>query len=150
MKITRHFTATTIIVFKNKILLHMHKKLGFWLPVGGHINSNELPEDAAKREVKEESGLELEFFNPDQKVNLGDARQLMRSMRIILEDISQFHQHIDFIYYAKANTFKLNPNEGEVKDLRWFMADEIKTLDKTPINVKKLSLEALRIFDDEV
>ncbi len=67
-------------------------------------------------------------------------------MHIILENINQFHQHIDFIYYAEANTSELNPAEGEVKDLRWLTEDEIKALGKIPANVKKTSLEALRIF----
>ncbi len=146
MKITRHFTATTIIVFKQKVLLHMHKKLGVWLPVGGHIDLNELPENAALREIKEESGLEVELFNPDKKIDFGDARQLMRPVHIILEDINEFHQHIDFIYYAKAKTFELNPSEGETKNLKWLSSDEIKKLDKIPINTKKLALEALQIF----
>ena len=147
MEITRHLTATTIIVYKKKVLLHMHKKLRIWLPVGGHIDRDELPEEAAVREVEEESGLKVEFFNPDQQINFEDAKQLMRPMHIILEDINQFHQHIDFIYYAKANTFELNPAEDEVKNMRWLTEDEIKTLDKIPINTKKLSLEALRIFN---
>ena len=148
MEITRHFTATTIIVFQNKVLLHMHKKLNIWIPVGGHIDRDELPEKAAIRETKEESGLEIEFFNPDQPKDLKDAKQLIRPMHIILENINQFHQHIDFIYYAKANTFKLNPSKGETKDLKWLTKEELRTLNKLPENTKILSLEALQIFNE--
>jgi 8-oxo-dGTP pyrophosphatase MutT (NUDIX family) len=36
-----------------------HKKLGKWLPPGGHIEPNELPDDAACREVLEETGLKV-------------------------------------------------------------------------------------------
>ena len=61
MEITRHFTATIMVVYNNKMLLHMHKKLGLWLPVGGHIDRDELPEEAALREAKEESGLDVEI-----------------------------------------------------------------------------------------
>ncbi|MCK5538907.1 MAG: NUDIX domain-containing protein, partial [Bacteroidales bacterium] len=66
MEVTRHFTATTIVVYNNKALLHMHKKLGFWLPVGGHIDRDELPHVAALREAKEESGLDVELFNDEE------------------------------------------------------------------------------------
>lgn len=41
------------------MLLHLHKKLGKWLPVGGHIEQGELPDMAALREIKEESALEV-------------------------------------------------------------------------------------------
>lgn len=145
MEITRHFTATTIIVYKNKALLHLHKKLRVWLPVGGHIDRDELPQEAALREIKEETGLEVKLYSVDKKIDLDDAQQLIRPMHIILEDINQFHQHIDFIYYANANTFKLKPQDGQVSDLKWFTLNELKK-SKMPANVKKLSLEALRIL----
>ncbi|MBU0618724.1 NUDIX domain-containing protein [Patescibacteria group bacterium] len=145
MEITRHFTATTVIIYKNKVLLHLHKKLGIWLPVGGHIDRDELPQEAALREIKEEAGLDVELYSADKKIDFGNAKQLMRPVHIILEDINEFHQHIDFIYYANANTFRLNPEDGEVSDLKWFTEDELEKV-KMPVNVKELSLEALRIL----
>lgn len=42
------------IVNKDKLLLIHHKKLKKWLPVGGHIDENETPCKALRREVKEE------------------------------------------------------------------------------------------------
>ncbi len=102
MKATRDFTVSIIIVYKEKALLHLHKKMDKWLPVGGHIERNELPEEAAVREAKEESGLKIVLYNPDKQVGMGDARQLVRPAHILLEDIEQFHQHIDFVYYATA------------------------------------------------
>lgn len=59
MEITKHFTATAIIVHDNKALLHLHKKLNIWLPMEGHIDRDELPQDAVLREVKEECGLDI-------------------------------------------------------------------------------------------
>ncbi len=49
------FTASVYIVFKNKVLLHKHKKLGIWLQPGGHIELDEDPNEAALREAKEEA-----------------------------------------------------------------------------------------------
>jgi len=146
MEITKHFTATTIIVYKKKVLLHLHKKLGLWLPVGGHIDHDELPEEAALREIKEESGLDVELYNPDQRIKINDAKQLIRPMHILLEDINQFHQHIDFIYFAKANTFQVSSQDGETDNLKWFSSDEIQKLDGVPENTKALSLEALNLL----
>ena len=53
METTRHFTATTYVIHEGKVLMHLHKSLGVWLPVGGHIDENETPEQAALREIKE-------------------------------------------------------------------------------------------------
>jgi ADP-ribose pyrophosphatase YjhB (NUDIX family) len=148
MEITKHFTATTIIVHKQKVLLHLHKKLGIWIPVGGHIDRDEIPENAALREIKEESGLDVKMYNPDKQINMGDVKQLFRPMHILLEDINQFHQHIDFIYYASAKSDKVSPQNGETKNLKWFTGDEVKELEGAPENVKALSLEAIEILKD--
>jgi 8-oxo-dGTP diphosphatase len=146
MEITRHFTATTFVVHKNKVLLHLHKKLGIWIPVGGHIDRDELPQEAAEREIKEESGLVVNLYNPDSQFDMGDALQLIRPMHILLENINQFHQHIDFIYYATSESDTLRPQHGETTHLKWFTSEEVKTLDGAPINVMVLSLEAIDLL----
>jgi ADP-ribose pyrophosphatase YjhB (NUDIX family) len=148
MEITRHFTATTLIVHQNKVLLHLHKKLNIWIPVGGHIDRDELPQETALREIKEESGLEVKLYNPDKQIEMGDVRQLIRPMYILLENINQFHQHIDFIYYAQADTFELKPQNNETNNLKWFSIDEVKQLEGAPENVKILSLEAIRMLSN--
>lgn len=146
MEITKHFTATTIIVHKKKVLLHLHKKLDIWIPVGGHIDRDELPQKAALREIKEECGLDVQLYNPDKQIEMGDVVQLFRPMHILLENINQFHQHIDFIYYATSDSDKLSPQNGETTNLKWFTADEIKELEGAPVNVKALSLEAIELL----
>ena len=46
-----------------KVLLIHHKKLGIWIPPGGHIDENETPDNALRRQLKEELNLEIEFLN---------------------------------------------------------------------------------------
>lgn len=48
----RHFTVSIFIVCKDRVLLHLHKKSKKILPLGGHIEINELPEEACIRESK--------------------------------------------------------------------------------------------------
>lgn len=120
-----------------------------WLPVGGHIERDELPEKAALREVKEESGLETILYNLNEQVDMADAKQLICPAHILLEDIKQGHQHIDFVYYAMADTFEVKPEDGEAKDLKWFTADEINELANAPKNVKICSLEAIELLKDK-
>src|SRR3712207_9415045 len=57
----RHFTVAVFVVWEGKVLLHLHRKLGMWLPPGGHIDRDELPDDAAVREVLEETAAEVEL-----------------------------------------------------------------------------------------
>jgi len=146
MEITRDFTVSIIIVNKKKTLLHLHKKMNKWLPVGGHIELNELPEAAALREIREESGLEVVLYNSDKKIDMIDAKQLIRPAHILLENIKQDHQHIDLVYYATANTFSVQPQDGEATDLKWFTAEEIKKLFNVPENVRICSLEAIELM----
>ena len=50
-ELTRDFTATAFVFWRGKVLLHKHKRLGMWLPCGGHIEPNELPDEAAVRDA---------------------------------------------------------------------------------------------------
>ena len=96
----RHFTVAIFVVWEGKVLLHRHRKLGMWLPPGSHIEDNELPDEAAIREVWEETGLRVELVG-ERRVDVTDPVQLYRPAGVQLENIAPGHQHIDLIYFAK-------------------------------------------------
>jgi ADP-ribose pyrophosphatase YjhB (NUDIX family) len=96
----RHFTVAVFVVWEGKVLLHFHRKLGMWLPPGGHIERDELPDDAAVREVFEETGVEVELVG-ERREDVDDPLQLHRPAGVQLENIGPDHQHIDLIYFAK-------------------------------------------------
>jgi 8-oxo-dGTP pyrophosphatase MutT (NUDIX family) len=98
----RHFTVAVFVVWEGKVLLHHHRKLGMWLPPGGHIEENELPDEAAVREVKEETGFEVELTG-ERREDVADPVQLHRPAGVQLENIGPGHQHIDLIYFAKPS-----------------------------------------------
>ncbi|MDE2143958.1 MAG: NUDIX domain-containing protein, partial [Elusimicrobia bacterium] len=58
------FVVSAYAVREGKVLLIKHKKLGLWLAPGGHIDEGETPDEAALRELKEETGLEADFAVP--------------------------------------------------------------------------------------
>jgi 8-oxo-dGTP pyrophosphatase MutT (NUDIX family) len=96
----RHFTVAVFVVREKKVLLHRHRKLGMWLPPGGHIEEGELPDEAAVREVFEETGLEVELVG-ERREDVSDPVQLHRPAGVQLENIGPGHQHIDLIYFAR-------------------------------------------------
>lgn len=145
-EITRHFTATTFIVHEGKVLLHLHKRQGVWLPPGGHIERDELPDRAAVREIEEETGLQLRLHSE------GHARALAVEMAtgvvpqpafILVEDINPFHQHIDFTYFARLPN-GATPDEEilGVRGFRWLSLQEL-TMDGVPQNVHAGARRAL-------
>jgi ADP-ribose pyrophosphatase YjhB (NUDIX family) len=99
-ELTRDFTVATFVVRGNRVLLLWHRKLQMWLPPGGHVEPNELPDDAAIREVAEEAGVEVELVG-ERGLPIARPRQLVRPAGIQLEAIRPGHEHIDLIYFAR-------------------------------------------------
>ena len=119
----RHFTVAVFVVFEGKVLLHRHRKLGTWLPPGGHIEKDELPDDAAVREVGEETGVRVELVG-ERREDITNPVQLHRPAGMQLENIGPEHQHIDLIYFAKpAGPTKIR---GEVveDEVGWYDPDD--------------------------
>src|SRR5918997_3125572 len=97
----RHFTVAVFVVREKKVLLHRHRKLGMWLPPGGHIERDELPDDAALREVFEETGLRVELVG-ERREDVSDPVQLYRPAGGQLEKIGPRHQHKKLNYFPKT------------------------------------------------
>ena len=121
--ITRDFAATTFVVKKHRTLLLWHRKVQAWLPPGGHIEVDELPEEAAVREVREETGLDVELLG--ETAYWGKVEVLRSPVCLLLETISADHQHIDFIYFGRVTggVLKLDPMAAE--KARWYSTAEL-------------------------
>ncbi|MGM7719585.1 NUDIX hydrolase [uncultured Metabacillus sp.] len=63
MEITSVYPAVTVIIFdkEGRILLQKRKDVGLWGLPSGHVEPGETVEQAAKREVFEETGLHIEI-----------------------------------------------------------------------------------------
>ena len=95
------FTVAIFVVHEEKILLIHHRKLDKWLPLGGHIELDEDPEQAALREAKEESGLDVELLGERPPTTGPGTRALIAPRFLDIHRINETHEHIGLIYWAR-------------------------------------------------
>lgn len=153
-EVTRHFTATTFVVHDGKVLLHRHPKQQLWLPPGGHIERDELPHDAARREIEEETGLRLRLHSEACASDMAARMEcgvVPQPAFILIEDINPFHQHVDFIYFARVPS-GVQPSPDVFADLAetgfaWFAPDDLPE-EGVPRNVREGARLATAYFAD--
>jgi 8-oxo-dGTP pyrophosphatase MutT (NUDIX family) len=95
------FTVAIFVVHDEKILLIHHRKLDKWLPLGGYIELDEDPEQAALREAKEESGLAVDLFGERPPTTSPGTRALIAPRFLDIHRINDTHEHIGMIYWAR-------------------------------------------------
>ena len=143
MAMVKEFLSTVFIVHENKVLMTWNRKVRTWIPVGGHIEPNELPCDSAIREAKEESGLDIKLVNPGPQ---RESQNLVQPVHLPLDHIKDDHKHINLIYYGRVIGGDLLEESDEQTPLRWFTREEVEAEDLFP-NVKEWALESLRFFN---
>jgi 8-oxo-dGTP pyrophosphatase MutT (NUDIX family) len=133
METTRHFVATVYVIHDGATALHEHDKLGMWLPPGGHVERDELPHVTARREVREELGLDVDLVAPEGDIASPTVESIPCPQHFLLEDINVCrdevgHQHVDFIYYGRAGSRDITPSAGEqpAGDWEWFTPAELR------------------------
>ena len=127
----KQFSAGYLIKDEKVFLAH-HKKFNKWTPPGGHIESNETPDQAVVREWKEELGLNVCVLPAHESAFSGDSNATIIPMpfHIDLEHEGFDVPHIGYFFYVKL----LNENEivnlqkDELHEARWFSTDELADL----------------------
>ena len=157
METTRHFVATVYVVHGGETALHHHEKLDMWLPPGGHIDRDELPHEAAKREVKEEIGIDIDLLAPQGNLQSETVRSIPKPQHFLLEDLNVHeegvgHQHIDFIYYGHADTQNIEPAPGETPatEWEWFTQKELRdNQERFESDVVEIGQRAIEAVEDQ-
>ena len=120
-------TATVYVLYEKKVLLRQHDKYDLWLGVGGHVELDEDPNQAAKREVKEEVGLDIELVSTKEPIKTEKVRYLVAPEFMNMHPITDTHDHMDMIFYGRANTDNVVPEEeGDV--WKWVTREELEEM----------------------
>ncbi len=141
------FTSEVFIVHNKKVLLRKHDKLGIWLSIGGHIELDEDPNQAAIREVKEEVGLEVTLDNSLQP-NIPSTDkywELIPPYFLNVQQNSPTHKHITMVYFATTTTDQITETIEREKSesIKWFTKEELENNNEIIENIKFYALKAL-------
>lgn len=133
------FTVAIFVVHAGKVLVIHHKKLDRWLPLGGHIELDEDPEQAALRETLEESGLEVELIGERPPTTGPGTRALIAPRFLDIHRINETHEHIGMIYFARPKIGQGKAGQGkagqvtlapaEHHQIRWCDSQELDALE---------------------
>ncbi len=141
------FTVEVFIVHKDKVLLRMHDKYQKWMSVGGHIELDEDPVEAAHREVKEEVGLDIELVG-NQRIfhDVDHSRELIPPIALNRHHTNtEGHEHITLVYFARAEStaVKAQYENDKSEECRWSSREDLEAMDLWP-NVRAYALAALK------
>lgn len=132
-------TVGSFIFHEKSVLLILHKKLNMWLPVGGHIELDESPDEAIIREAKEETNLDITLLSIPILPILGKTiTHLATPFYVNVHNVGN-HNHVGFYYVSYAKEpHTLTINRDEVLDASWFNQNEVKESNKISDEVKLL------------
>lgn len=148
----RCYTAAGVLIQNETVLLVKHRKLGMWLPPGGHIEPNELAHVAAEREFFEETGIRVRAFAHKDVLSGTVSQYLPNPFATNLHWISKkrylqrrknrdaygyvkektCEQHVVFIYLVKSEgSLVLRQNMVETDGIGWFTLKQLLKLETT-------------------
>jgi 8-oxo-dGTP pyrophosphatase MutT (NUDIX family) len=141
-----HLTGSALIldVTQGRVLLHLHKKLNLWLPMGGHAEYETAMWQVALREAHEESSLDdLRLYPSPQHTQPVDydVHTIPKS-----HDRPE-HLHLDFRYVLATSTpDAARMDTEESLGMQWLsFADVYGRADVMP-DVKRLTRKAERLY----
>ncbi len=125
------FIVSIYIVHDNKVLLANHPKYEMWAPPGGHVELDEDPEAALYREIKEETGLDVEVLSTKPNIVSPGSRFLLTPNYMDIHEANPPHKHIALTYFGRTKNSHFIKS-AEHTELRWFSIDDI---DKPEFNL---------------
>ncbi|WBB81286.1 NUDIX domain-containing protein [Micromonospora sp. WMMD882] len=133
--LSRHFTASAVVIDADarRVLLIDHKASGLRQFPGGHVDPDETGDEAAIREVREETGVIATVWTPTRFVVPG-ARRVHPTPFMVAEFPAPpkphkgepAHHHIDLLYIATADSSApMTTQLAEVDGAVWLPLDNL-------------------------
>jgi 8-oxo-dGTP pyrophosphatase MutT (NUDIX family) len=165
--------AAGCLIHDGKVLLVKHKKLGFWLNPGGHVEENELPHQTAEREFWEEAGIKVRAINAVLKSVKEDSEYLPHPMlsglhwvckdnydaRVDGKKLSEemkkkwargCEQHFHLLYLVEPvdiNAVEFTEDVVETDGVSWFSKEELAKLE-TRLDIKEEVAYAFKLREE--
>jgi len=136
------------IIHEDKVLLIHHRKSGLWLPPGGHMDFQETPDRALKREIKEELNIDVDLLNMIPVSIKGNIKQQLANPFHVNIHSAGDHEHCCFFYVClpkNLDAFKID--QGEIIDYCWHTMDDLSKK-HVPIDVKNIGLKAFDVYNN--
>jgi 8-oxo-dGTP pyrophosphatase MutT (NUDIX family) len=113
----QYCTATVAVLFGDRMLLQKRTDTGEWGLHGGSVELGEHPEQTARRELLEETGL---LAGPLEAVAVFAGEE----HHYVYPNGDEVHV-IDHLYLCRDFSGELRPQAAEVAELRWFPLDSL-------------------------
>ena len=140
-------TVAGYIIHNGKVLLIHHKKLNLWLPVGGHIDKDETPDDALLREIKEEVGLDVEIIGKSPVPLIGNAKKnLSLPFHTNLHSVGD-HDHYCLFFICRPLNQNVELKLDEINSAEWFTKEELMQ-ERVPLDVRHIALHAFETYEN--
>lgn len=146
-------TVSGFVAHEGKVALHWHRKIGMWLPAGGHIEPGEDPVEATLREVREEFAIEAEVMRLYPRVDYeGGPKQIDPPYTILDCWPEPDHCHVDHVYLCRLVSGYPGTSHDPDSPILWLDAEQLSagsaTVDGRDVpfapDVLSLSLETIR------
>ena len=138
------FVAVGCVVRKdNEFLLVREARMdkGLWNQPGGWLDKGENLVDGARREVKEETGLDVQI-----KGLLGVFNLVKRNHPEAKTDI----HCVKIIFAAEVVGGELSFDKDEITEARWFSQEEIERMEKDELRDMDIKIEVKNFIEDKI